>query len=837
MTPADRARPRAVRLVTAVSLLVVVLLVTLLGPGLAAASAAALTTPSTSASASPSTPAPARPLFGAVLDWTSDSAASYTSRLGRSPALYGQTAPFPPGSAELGYLSQFYDQVAAQGARALLTVEPRTPIEAVDDAAADALARQVADYQRRFGVQTYLRFAPEMNAPWRAWGQQPQAFITAFRRVAAAVHRLAPGTVMVWSPTFGAGYPFRAPAAATSPATRILDTDRDGRLDIRDDAYGPYYPGDDAVDWVGLPLYFWGRQQPWGANALPEPGQFAALLRGGYGYVGPDRRTRDFYQRFAVARKRPMLVETGALFNPARGGPASADIKTAWWRQVFSTVTSAPSAGRVGSVVWQEVQRPEPAADGATIDWRATTPAGLARSLAADLERSGLTLATRPDARTTPSSPPAVGGHVLRGGTAWALASLVLALGLGLLALGLTGQPAAWAYRETGARDLRIDMIRGIAIVFVVVDHINIPSLFHLLSQEAIGPISGAELFVGLSGVVVGLVYRPRLERAHLSESVAALWRRAGKLYVTALAVVLAVWLAGLLPGVDARVLTTFTEQTASGRGGRVYDLYANIQRLADYPIPGFVLRDILSLRLGPQQFNVMGLYVILLLVTPVLLWVMRRRLSLLVLLLSWGLYVLNAVRPVRILPSAFEDPFPLLTWQLLFVMGLVAGYHRAALLSWARRPAGRVGVAAAVVTCLALLIFSWSNPTLSNPYEVRLSLLPDHVFTDVYDHYFRRTQLDIGRVAAVVVLVITLYAAFSAFWVPLRRGLGRFLVPLGQATLYVFVMHVLFVLVVGNVPALNRGHIVLNTAAHAVVLALLWLMVRRRFLFGVVPR
>ena len=168
---------------------------------------------------------------------------------------------------------------------------------------------------------------------------------------------------------------------------------------------------------------------------------------------------------------------------------------------------------------------------------------------------------------------------------------------------------------------------------------------------------------------------------------------------------------------------------------------------------------------------------------------------------------------------------------------GLVAGYHRAELLKWARRPVGRVAVAAAVLAFVGLLLFSWSNPTLSNAYDVRLSLVPESVFTDVYDRFFRRTELGIGRLAAVVVLVVTFYAALSAFWAPVHRAVGWLLVPLGQATLYVFVAHVLFVLVVANIPALGRGDALLNTAAHAFVLATLWLMVRKRFLFGVIPR
>ena len=47
-----------------------------------------------------------------------------------------------------------------------------------------------------------------MNGSWYPWGQQPEAYIDAFRTVAAAVHALAPASAMAWAPNEGSGYPF-----------------------------------------------------------------------------------------------------------------------------------------------------------------------------------------------------------------------------------------------------------------------------------------------------------------------------------------------------------------------------------------------------------------------------------------------------------------------------------------------------------------------------------------------------------------------------------------------------------------------------------------------------
>jgi hypothetical protein len=423
-------------------------------------------------------------------------------------------------------------------------------------------------------------------------------------------------------------------------------------------------------------------------------------------------------------------------------------------------------------------------------------------------------------------------GLVLGGRAAGIVIGLLAATAVALLVVGLLPRPR-WAYPEEGTRDLRIDTLRGVAIVFVVLNHLAMPSLFQLLTQEAIGPVSGAEIFVALSGIVVGLVYRDRLQRSDLLAVTAALTRRALTLYLTALVVLLGVYVLTLLPGVDGRVITTYTNPVTHDS----FELYPNIGRLLDYPVPGWILRDIVLLRLGPYQFNILGLYVVLLAVAPVMVAALQRRLVAVLLVLSWLLYLSHAVAPASLFQAQFESPFPLLVWQLLFVHGVAAGWYQRELLAWSRTAAGRVLVVGAVLLQAAMMVFSWSNPFLSNRWDVRLALVPDATWNAFDGQWFNRTDLGLGRVLATLVLLVSAYALLSAFWAPLHRLLGWFLVPLGQATLYVFVVHIVVALVLANVPGLDQGNVLLNSAAHLGILALLWLMVRHRVLFEIIPR
>lgn len=318
--------------------------------------------------------------FGVNLDWENDSPSAYAGRLGRTPAVFVEFAAFPLDDATGERLDAVIDQVADVGGMALLTLEPHGGLEAVNPDAAIDLGERLARYNRR-GVPVFVRFAHEMNGSWYPWSQRPAEYVRAFRLVADAVHRLAPASATVWAPNYGGGYPFAGgahEAKAGTPAFAALDTDGNGRLSMTDDPYGPYYPGDDAVDWVGMSLYHWGSAYPWGENELPEPGKFVAQLTGEYdGAGGDDTALPDFSAVWSVGRDKPLAItETAAFHAPGRGGADAAETKRRWWAQVLD-----PAAGnrvpRLAMVNWFEWDKQEQEVGG-RVDWTVTRQPQLA---------------------------------------------------------------------------------------------------------------------------------------------------------------------------------------------------------------------------------------------------------------------------------------------------------------------------------------------------------------------------------------------------------------------------------------------------------------------------
>ncbi|MDP5228461.1 MULTISPECIES: hypothetical protein [Arthrobacter] len=311
--------------------------------------------------------------YGVNLDWGHQQLADYAQALGHHPAVAVSFSGFPFTDTDRTNVHGAADQVRRQGATLLLTLEPHRGLAAASDPGVLKDLTDLLTEINRSGVGVIVRFGQEMNGSWYEWGEQPTAYVAVFRKVAAAVHA-APSSTTMWAPNYGGGYPFAGGKYQTRKGTgdfAVLDTNHDGAVDGRDDPYAPYYPGDAAVDWVGMSLYHWGNAYPWGANVVPEPGKFVQQLTGTYnGAGGNDLAVPDFYAEYGVGRKKPVAIaETAALLNTSQGAGDALAIKRAWWGQIFSADVRAkfPALKMVNWFEWDKYETEVKA----QVDWTA----------------------------------------------------------------------------------------------------------------------------------------------------------------------------------------------------------------------------------------------------------------------------------------------------------------------------------------------------------------------------------------------------------------------------------------------------------------------------------
>jgi fucose 4-O-acetylase-like acetyltransferase len=81
------------------------------------------------------------------------------------------------------------------------------------------------------------------------------------------------------------------------------------------------------------------------------------------------------------------------------------------------------------------------------------------------------------------------------------------------------------------------------------------------------------------------------------------------------------------------------------------------------------------------------------------------------------------------------------------------------------------------------------------------------------------------------------MFAAVDAFWQPLYKSLGKLLVPLGQNSLYVYILHAPATILWFLIPGLVQGSAWLTTLLQAGAIAGFWFLIKYKVGFNVIPR
>lgn len=366
-----------------------------------------------------------------------------------------------------------------------------------------------------------------------------------------------------------------------------------------------------------------------------------------------------------------------------------------------------------------------------------------------------------------------------------------------------------WMYRAEGKRDLRLDFLRGLCIIIMVVDHIGGDSPLRVLTGGNTFFVSAAEGFVFISGLLLGEVYRKIVEREGFGAALRKALHRAWKLY-----------------------LLTFVLTLGFGYGAwLIGSPWADRQELI-HPAR-FAIR-VLTLQRSYVFTDILVMYTLLIVGAPLALWLLHRRWTWSLLAGSWALWLLY-----QISPGDAGQPLPTIqsfhpaAWQIFFVHAMALGYHRKRVAAWFNAlPQLRV-FAVWLLLFAALLTLYIVGGALIDPL---IPSDPDALLRNI----FLKNPVRIGRILAALIVFPLVFLIVKYAWQPLRRAIGWLVLPLGQFSLYSYTMHLplilLFAVIFRWPPGLTFGEQMLNSAIQSGAVLLLWLMIRRRLLFGVVP-
>jgi hypothetical protein len=334
----------------------------------------------------------------------------------------------------------------------------------------------------------------------------------------------------------------------------------------------------------------------------------------------------------------------------------------------------------------------------------------------------------------------------------------------------MVGPPggSAGTGRKATPRDLRLDFFRGVALVFIFLDHIP-SNVLNWLTIRNFGFSDATEMFVFISGYSAMLAYGGRLQADGFGFTAARILKRCWQLYVAQLLLFVA------YTAQVAYTAATFSNPMFSEEMGIV----------AFFDMPHIALLQAMLLKFRPTNTDVLPLYIVLLALFPLILSGLKR--SRWPLLAASAALYLVAGRLDWNLPSWPHGAwyFNPLCWQFLFIIGAAFGMEHGRGLG--RLQSGWVRRLVVVLACGDLLfalaiVMSWRFPAMEVYVPGRLQSLLYPV---------SKTNLDILRLAhflALAYLVVLLVPAGSRF---LTWRVAAPLIRCGQHSLEIFCLGV----------------------------------------------
>jgi hypothetical protein len=311
-----------------------------------------------------------------------------------------------------------------------------------------------------------------------------------------------------------------------------------------------------------------------------------------------------------------------------------------------------------------------------------------------------------------------------------------------------------------------LDALRGLMLTLMTLAHL--PTQAQVITNQQLGFVSEAEGFVFLSAFLTGRIFGRIANESGFPTVLRRLWTRAFRLYGYHL----------FLLGIAFTVVATIAIHTKRPGLEGLLDFY-----LAH---PFHAVWSSIVLVYCPPLLDILPMYIIFLLATPIALYLGRWNWKLVLipsgliwLLAQFGLRTAIYARMVELagvrIPLNEMGAFDLLAWQFLWAVGLWIGSGSAG--SSFKVLTSKISVIAALLVAAAILLVR--HPIL----HTQLDGLPWAGFIDKW-HLGALRLLDFSSLAILFVVS----RSWLARWLTISP-----LVVLGKASLEVFCAHLLF--------------------------------------------
>lgn len=361
---------------------------------------------------------------------------------------------------------------------------------------------------------------------------------------------------------------------------------------------------------------------------------------------------------------------------------------------------------------------------------------------------------------------------------------------------------------------MTFDLLRGYFLCVILLNHLQYyPSGLDLLTGRGILYVSTAEGFFAVSGIVLGIIRGRKLIDAPLKTAARLLWKRGFQLYLTSIILTL---------------LFTFIGWFFLGNEGLKYGIYASWTGFGD------LLWQTLTFQYTYGWADFLRYYALFLFASPAALWLLRKGYWYILMsasLLVWSLY------PFSPFASDYSQP---ISWQIIFFGGLTIGYYWPVLVDmWNKISLRRRKIISiSLISTTAITMFISVLLVFGHNFggELGMQLTAIH---NIVEQYFDKDRLPLTRVLLGFIWFWALFIVVRKYEAIIIKKVGRFILPLGENSLYVYTIQafIVFFAHLFIIKPTDTPGILINLTVSILALALVWLAVRTKFLMKIIPR
>ena len=347
-------------------------------------------------------------------------------------------------------------------------------------------------------------------------------------------------------------------------------------------------------------------------------------------------------------------------------------------------------------------------------------------------------------------------------------------------------------------RFIALDYLRGFFIVVIIIDHLWLwPSLFTFVTGEGRLWVTAGEGFVIISGLLVGYIRGYKNRDMPLLEVSKKLWQRALLLYG---------WLIGISLLYTALIWYIPTVGSTT---------WIEIPKGDWWQLVSSTVLTIYQ----HDWIHFLYFYALLLAVTPAVIYLLRKKQAIAVVLFTFAGYVLGRVLHVE-----------WMQWMPMFFLPAIAGFYLPVIQSWWS------SVSLSERTTWLWLLYSSVGLTIIASV-ICIFIIPSDAISITLNHLFSKEfYFPVARIPIALLWFVGFVMVFHYFQEYIGKFLGWLFLLFGTRSLTAYILHgaILFIIAL-LIP--ETGNFWYNTAIGTLAVIATWLLVRQRLVQKIIPQ